>query len=447
MTNVKIRTSLLSALSLTLACSSMPNTVEFPITADPNQEMTRVDEAINKARSEQVNILSPRNFESATKAMDDAKEARNKNKDQKTVLHQIAIAQAHLNEAKSVANVAGQLIPGVIKERGDALKAQAPQYFSKDFESADADLKGVTMDIETNDTKSAETYRKDLEARYSDLELQSIRKVNIGDARNNMEQAVKEGAQKLTPLTLSWADKKVNEDDAVVVANRHDAASVGKASSDSIAASTRLLRMVRQAKSSSAQTPEQLASQIEVDKSAVATSENKLEKTNTELNEQKTDVAILAADNVKLEGKDQLEKQYEYARGQFTKDEAEVYKQGDKLLLRLKGLSFPKDQSIIRSENYPLLTKVQKVIRETAPGKIAIEGHTDSRGTNAVNNKLSAARAEAVENYLKANDTMKADNISALGFGDSRPIASNKTKIGRAQNRRVDVILNSTAVQ
>jgi OOP family OmpA-OmpF porin len=445
---------LLTSLVAIVACSSAPQVSEYPATADPNQEMAHVEEGLKEAQGRQVSILSPKNFESASDSLDKAKQARGRNKDQKDILHKTALAQAYLNKANETANMANQVIPGVIKERQDAITAQAPNYFSEKFESADADLKDITLDIESGKTSISDSKRSKLEARYNDLELQAIRQAKLGTARTNIEQAQKEGANKLVPQTVSWAEKKVNEDDAIITANRHDAAMVDKASAEANAAAGRLLSMVRQAKSSAQLTPEQLASRLETGQVAMGVEEAKVVKTNEELakekaalENQKSDTALLAADNIKLEEKAKLEQQYEYARKQFNAEEAEVYKQGDKLVLRLKGLSFPKDQSVITTNNYPLLTKVQKVIKATAPESIVIEGHTDSTGSKAKNEKLSSARADAVEGYLKANNFVEGTKISAAGFGDSKPIASNKTNTGRAQNRRVDVILQSTANQ
>jgi outer membrane protein OmpA-like peptidoglycan-associated protein len=76
---------------------------------------------------------------------------------------------------------------------------------------------------------------------------------------------------------------------------------------------------------------------------------------------------------------------------------------------------------------------------KNAPGfKVQIEGHTDNKGKAASNLKLSQARAEAVRQWLIDHLQTPADRMSAKGFGDTAPIASNKTEAGRAKNRRVD---------
>jgi len=76
---------------------------------------------------------------------------------------------------------------------------------------------------------------------------------------------------------------------------------------------------------------------------------------------------------------------------------------------------------------------------KNAPGfKVQIEGHTDNKGKAASNLKLSQARAEAVRQWLIDHLQTPADRMSAKGFGDTLPLADNKTETGRAKNRRVD---------
>jgi OOP family OmpA-OmpF porin len=69
---------------------------------------------------------------------------------------------------------------------------------------------------------------------------------------------------------------------------------------------------------------------------------------------------------------------------------------------------------------------------------VIVEGHTDSVGSDAYNKKLSLRRADAVRQYLVKHG-IPADRITAEGFGESSPVASNDTEDGRAQNRRVEL--------
>tara|TARA_B100001105_G_scaffold217609_1_gene183645 strand:- start:1397 stop:1762 length:366 start_codon:yes stop_codon:yes gene_type:complete len=70
-------------------------------------------------------------------------------------------------------------------------------------------------------------------------------------------------------------------------------------------------------------------------------------------------------------------------------------------------------------------------------------GHTDSIGSDAYNQKLSERRAQAVKDYMVSKG-VAADRIQIKGMGESQPVADNKTKEGRAKNRRVEIEFNAT---
>jgi len=74
-------------------------------------------------------------------------------------------------------------------------------------------------------------------------------------------------------------------------------------------------------------------------------------------------------------------------------------------------------------------------------GYIEIEGHTDNVGDKNYNYKLGLARAEAVKRYLYETEQIPLHKMNVISYGEEKPIAPNKTKAGRAQNRRVVIKL------
>jgi OOP family OmpA-OmpF porin len=131
----------------------------------------------------------------------------------------------------------------------------------------------------------------------------------------------------------------------------------------------------------------------------------------------------------------------------FKPDEAEVYKKQNQVIIRLKTMQFPVGQSVIMPDNYGLLSKVQRAIRTFGEPDVIIGGHTDSTGSEEINEHLSQQRADAVRQYFVANETLPYEKIIAVGYGSMRPIASNATESGRAMNRRIDVIITPEAKQ
>jgi len=74
-----------------------------------------------------------------------------------------------------------------------------------------------------------------------------------------------------------------------------------------------------------------------------------------------------------------------------------------------------------------------------------VEGHTDSVGSEEMNQKLSENRAQAVRDFL-VKQGVQPDNITAAGFGKTRPVADNNTASGRQQNRRVEMVVSGDAI-
>ncbi|HET8941847.1 MAG TPA: OmpA family protein [Rudaea sp.] len=108
--------------------------------------------------------------------------------------------------------------------------------------------------------------------------------------------------------------------------------------------------------------------------------------------------------------------------------------------MTLDDIAFAPGQASLRPEAKASLGKLIAFVNEHPAKPIRIEGHTDSSGNSSTNQTLSKRRADAVRDALVAAG-VKASRITAVGLGESHPVASNATAEGRAKNRRVDVIL------
>ena len=108
----------------------------------------------------------------------------------------------------------------------------------------------------------------------------------------------------------------------------------------------------------------------------------------------------------------------------------------------LFGLYFAPGKAIIQPEYFSLLSKVKQALKEFPEKYILIEGHTDATGNAYKNKVLSQNRSKAVAEYLLADMSIDKNQIEYFGLGDQRPIASNRTKEGRARNRRIDIIIS-----
>jgi OOP family OmpA-OmpF porin len=104
----------------------------------------------------------------------------------------------------------------------------------------------------------------------------------------------------------------------------------------------------------------------------------------------------------------------------------------------LDNVLFDFDKTAIKPDGAKILDRLVEFLKENPNRGADLEGHTDSIGTDQYNQKLSERRAGAVRDYL-VKKGVDSKRLATRGFGESKPIADNKTKDGRAKNRRVEV--------
>ena len=109
----------------------------------------------------------------------------------------------------------------------------------------------------------------------------------------------------------------------------------------------------------------------------------------------------------------------------------------DALLTGTK-IEFEMNSTRLTVDTEPLVDELAEVLDECPTTAFEIGGHTDSQGGEAVNRRISERRAQAVRDALVARG-IAADRLEAIGYGPSKPIASNNTLSGKAQNRRIEV--------
>ena len=103
---------------------------------------------------------------------------------------------------------------------------------------------------------------------------------------------------------------------------------------------------------------------------------------------------------------------------------------------------FEVNKTIIKPVSYGILNEVAQVMKDYPAITVRVEGHTDSDGTDDANMVLSQGRSESVMQYL-ITQGIAANRLTAQGFGESRPIDTNKTAAGKANNRRVEFTITS----
>lgn len=437
-------------------CSSHLPVQEIPITANPTEEIDRLEKDRAAAYDQQVNVLSPKYYHEATDHLKDAIEARDKGRDTKVILDHVAQGRANLDKANEVAKISRTSLSSVVQARSDAVAAGAPKFLEKEFSQTDRQFSDVSEAVEENDLSGAQRNQGALTDRYRELEVNAIKIDKLGGAQDMVKQAEKEGAKKNAPRTFEEATKALSEADAFISANPHDKAGIQSRADNASASANHLVSVSRQAKVADKNDSESLVlerealnKRIEAEKTAAAQTQAALaaeaQRRQEELAATQASADALKAQNSQLTNEKLDAQKLDAAKARFEASEADVYRDGNRLVVRLKKIAFPSGKVDLTPASFPTLGKVRQVIADLGPSKVTIEGHTDSVGSKTKNQTLSEGRAAAISSYLVSNGVAQAD-ISTVGYGDTRPLVSNKTKEGRAQNRRVDVIIEPTSV-
>ena len=447
---------------------------------NPADEVNRFDSELSNAQKNQVNVLAPISFAKAEKYLSGAKEALVGGDELSKILEEIASGRAQLQRAEEMAQVARTTLPNVIKAR-ELARAAGATSLGEDYVKAEKQFLNLTKAIEKNDLKYAQNNRDKVAAAFDQLEVRAIKEQKLSEARKLINQAEKEGAKKLAPQSLEIAKQSLKDADVFISEHRYEREKIQQKSSDALFQAERLLEVTGQSKKIKEMEPEDISLWVEGILSQTASTLSAPDMRNESFDTQRENILgsvsalqedkqFLTSQNkahaeeieslkkqiVLLEGKtkeeqaalERLEREKQFnelfneVAGYFGPDEAEVYKEGDRLLIRLKAIQFPVGQSIIMPDNYELLSKFQRAIRTFGEPDVVIEGHTDTTESEEVSEYLSEERAESVRKYLVANKTLPEEKIVAVGYGSKRPLASNETEEGRAINRRIDVVIS-----
>ncbi len=465
---IEIMAVLIVAVCFLSACAGTTLKMESVAASEkPVEQVTRLDKDIGNARNNQLHVLAPTWFGKAEASLNQAKKGLEDEDELAEVLKNIAYGQAHLQRAKEAGNLVRTELTDVIKSRGLARAAGAIN-FGEDYAEAEEQFLKLTRAIEKNDLRWARKNKEKVIRTFNELELRAIKGI-LDEVRKLIKKGEKRGAKKIAPKTLKIARDKLHDVDAFISQHRYQKEEIHKQSNEALFQARRLLQVIQQSKKIKRMKPEQITLWFEgllyktASKLSAPDMRNQPLETQAEnilssvtalvedhkfmVRKLKTQQADLEHMQTQIASKESLvaEKRFQQLFSEvqtyFSPNEAEVYKQGNRLVIRLKAIRFPVGKDYIMPSNYSMLNKVQRAIRTFGEPEVVIEGHTDSTGSRALNEHLSQRRAEAVREYFVANGTLTRDAISAIGYGSEQPLVSNKTAKGRAINRRIDILI------
>lgn len=445
-----------------------------------------IEELLTEVQTKQGNILSPNTYRDASNTYKQAQESFKEGGELKDLQEKLAEVRTNLQRCLEVAEAGNSIFATTLKARDDALKANAPEHAPKLFDEAEKKFNSAAKKLERNDVKGAKHEVPEIDELYRNAELNAIKVSIIGNVRNLMEEAREVEAHKYTPITYANAQKLLTEAENILNSNRRSEASAqekAEAAENEAKHAIYLTRQIKWLKKNEKEWEnyivgkevliENIAQELGftptfdegMDKplnaiarivrtlqeekhnllQEVKEKNKEIERLHAELQEYRKKEEGLQAEleeqQYKLEMKRKREQRVKAIEDMFSPQEAVVLRQGNDLIIRLIGLTFPSGKETIRPEFFGLLATVQRAIRKFPNERLTIEGHTDSVGDDRYNENLSYKRAQAVKQYLIANMGLDESRITAVGYGESKPIASNETAEGKAQNRRIDIVI------
>ncbi len=449
---------------------------------DPTIEnrLSDTEARFQQAKADNWQLYAPKTYDEAAKQLDKARERFHKGGKIEDINADLAKADKQLEAARQYAEIGKVVLTSAITARSDALTAGAPDHAPEAWKEAKETMYEAGRDVEGGHNNDARREATKAEQQFRDAELKAIRVDLLGSARDARKTAEDAQADEKASRTFNQGVADLQAAEKTLEGDRYQRAKAreqARAATEGFQHATYIARTSDAVGADDRKAFEDLQLAHEAALAEVAEVVNVPVSFANGISDAgaaiKAGVASLEADRNNLRDKllttnsraDSLDQALALVqereestaaglrvarkrdadirelRNLFSSDQATVIQQGDELICRLYGLSFPVGSAEIEPQNFLLLTKIQSALRIFPEAEITIEGHTDAAGDDDLNQRLSVERADAVRSYVVANMPADSTRIDAMGYGESVPLASNDTTEGRAKNRRIDIRL------
>ncbi len=437
-----------------------------------------VEELLAAARTARADLLAPSDFAAAERELDAARKLVAEGGKSEAVERRLARATDAIAAAMAAAEIALPVIDKALAARDAAAAAGADTLAGEPYARAERDFREAVDKMARGNEQMARVKAADAERRFRDAELLAIETDVLGAARELIAGVVDATGEAWAPTSLAHAREKLAAAEETLRTDRQRRSEAEALAAAASAWARRAASITEAAKGAATNSGayEALVLAIEVEVRAIGAAlgqetdlgddtalelraageqiQSGIEALQSEQESLARDLTAATQEIERLRAKErglsaelavqrEREERLRRIRELFTPDEAVLVREGGRLILRLKGVNFAEGESAILPASYPLLGKVMRAIRDLPGAAITIEGHTDSKGDEQKNLALSEARAQAVRTYLEANMDLSDRLVTTLGKGEMVPIASNETEAGRAQNRRIDLVIDA----
>jgi OOP family OmpA-OmpF porin len=443
--------------------------------------------AMKAAKNAHADILAPDNFGEAMKSYQKAEDELKNGKELDDIRKDLRLACDFFNKATDATKLAEVTFPNLMKARTDARNTGALKFSSNLWTEAEKKFNDAAVELEDGNLNDAREEAADAEKLYRQAELDAIKANYLDETRELLKKADEKDVEDYAPKTLQLSQQLVKQAEKELNENRYDtdvARGLAQQANYEVKHAIYLANVIEQMKEKDHSwedlmlASEKPLQQIAEKSNVIPTFENGPGKTTAEIityvsacqnniaglsqeldwNQQENNLKEARITELEQQlGSQALEKsslaqqitdqaksreQFANVERSFSPEEALVLREGNDIIIRLVGLNFPSAASTIEQKSFGLLTKVRDAINSYPGSTVSVQGNTDSYGGDMQNLDLSRERAEAVKQYFLANTDLNASRINVIGYGESKPIASNDTMVGRATNRRVEVVIH-----
>jgi outer membrane protein OmpA-like peptidoglycan-associated protein len=441
-------------------CASTPTLSKSQV-LEEYEEISIFQSRLNEDRVNDLIDLAPVGFAAAQSILSEAIAFGQKRND-----HQVALKVIELNrvldKAEANATRSKRLMREVLEARQLAIAVGADTMMKERFEQLDAKLRKASTQVELGDIEGAKKWRPEMLQGYSDIELDALKQDATENARYDITRATENEADDYAPKTLKLALEELALSVAVLETNRTERE---KAKNHALQASklakrsVEITEMIKDFKRRD-YTMEEIILWYQKQISLInepTGEELPFDQPNHEVvtvlraklvnyaEMQQAELATRMDLQSRLEAVErenrEAQERFDRIQGLFSSVEANVYRQGHNVLLELRAFNFPSGRTDIQSENFALLDKIVSAIKSFPSPDVVVSGHTDSMGGAKANLELSQRRAETVASFLEKVGGVDRNQLTVIGYGESRPVANNETAQGRKSNRRIEVLI------
>lgn len=390
------------------------------------------------AQQDQIDVLAHKEYAKGNVYLEDAKRGLKQGDSPETVLKNASIAKALFEDARQTAKSRQALASRILTARASALSAgvRKSDALVERLLEIDDDLRGETKQFSRS--LSPEDFSA-FQKKYLALEVRAVQFRELNGAKQAIAQAKDQDADDLAPETLQTASLDYETAMNMIAQSPRSSALYKKSVDDALASATLLVDVMNVIMGAKG-TPEHIALQIVKQKRALGELTTTLKSAQQTLQEKESVLKTQEVQLARASTQVRFQQAMDEARKEISPDDALVYQQGNQLVFRLKRMNFPSGAAVIPEYSKLLLAKVEAIIKKLDAETVTVQGHTDSVGSDKVNQRLSTERAKAVASYL--HSIGGGYKIQFIGYGESYPIASNETSAGRATNRRVDLVVS-----